>query len=197
MDIKLLFVGLTFVIGTASFFPYIRDVYRLKTKPHIYTWLIFTLISLAVAIISFFHGGGLGTLGILYGTALNAVVTVLALRYGTHNITRSDTALMLSALAALCVWLFLRDPLVTIMLITAIRAVSYIPTIRKSYGHPWDETLISWIGFTIGNICTIASFTSYNLLTLTNIVTISILNIVVVIECLLRRRVVPNPRKAH
>ena len=71
---------------------------------------------------------------------------------------------------------------------TAIRVVSVVPTIRKSYFHPWDETLVSWVGFTIANMCTILSLREYNLLTLPYLIAISVLNLVIVGLCLVRRK---------
>ena len=193
MDPKVIFVVLTLVVGTLSFLPYFRDILSKKNRPHIYTWLVFSLISWTTTAIAFSHGGGLGTIGFLFAAILNSAVLLFALRYGKSPITKSDTALLLLCLIAIVIWWQLKNPLLALLMVTVARGLSFIPTIRKSYFQPWGETLLSWTGFTFGNICTILSLREYNLLTLTYLITISILNLLVVGVCLTRRNTVRRP----
>lgn len=40
MDIKIILTIVATVIGAVAFLSYLKDAFSLKTKPHVYTWLI-------------------------------------------------------------------------------------------------------------------------------------------------------------
>ncbi len=43
MDIKIISTIIATIIGVIAFFPYLKDIFSLKTKPHVYTWLIWVI----------------------------------------------------------------------------------------------------------------------------------------------------------
>jgi hypothetical protein len=57
MDIKSIFSALASVIIVIAYYPYIRDIFLKKTKPHIYTWLIWA-ITTGTATMGLWQGGG-------------------------------------------------------------------------------------------------------------------------------------------
>lgn len=105
ISVKLVFAILATAIGIiGGFFPYFRDILLRKTKPHAYTWLIWT-ITQGTAVAGLWQGkGGWGTLPVSIGTVFVFVIFLLSLKYGTRNITRGDTFILIAALAAVAVW---------------------------------------------------------------------------------------------
>lgn len=182
------------VVGVACFIPYIRDMLAGKTKPHAYTWLIWCL-TFGTAAAAIWHGGGGGILAV--GMAVNVVlvfaVFLLCFKYGTKDITRSDTIALIAAIAAIFVWWGLDNPLLALLLATLIDLVGYWPTYRKSWKDPWSEGIPAWVGYTLAPALTLLSLVSYNWLTTTYSAATLIANGLLIVLLVVRRRTVAKP----
>lgn len=193
MNLKILFTVLSVIAGLLAFFPYLIDVIKKRTKPHAFTWLIWGITQSTATAVLWIGGGGIGAISITIGSFLVFLVFFLSLRDGTNNITKSDIVALVFALIAILIWWILDNPLIAVWLVAAIDLLGYYPTFRKSYSHPWKETLSSWITWPIANLFTILALENYNLLTLSYIVPILITNVSLVIFLLIRRRKVDKP----
>lgn len=192
-ELKSIFAIVAAVITVTAFFPYIRDLLQGRTQPHIYTWLIWAITqSTAVAGI-WYGGGGWGAVNLTAGTAFVFVIFFLSFKYGTRNITTFDTVMFIAALGAIFVWWGLDNPVLAVLLATAIDIVGYFMTFRKSFEEPWSETVGTWAAFVVGNVLSLFALNAFNILTLTYIVTIIVANLIVVAICLVRRRSIPRP----
>ena len=192
-DLKIIFAILSILIGTLGFLPYVKDILLGRTKPHSYTWLIWT-ITQGIAVAGLWYGNGnLGSIELTIGTILVFLVFLLSLKKGTSNITRNDTATLTIALLAVIVWWQMNNPLLAIIMVSGIDAFGFIPTLRKSWQEPWSETVLTWTLFSVGNIFAILALSSYNFFTLTYLVTITIFNIAIISICLIRRKQINPP----
>ena len=193
MDVKIILTVIATAIGVVAFFPYLRDTFSLKTKPHAYTWLIWA-ITQGTAVFGIWHGGGgWGALNLTIGTLFVIVVFLFSIKYGTKNITKNDTAILIAALSVIIVWWRLDQPLISVIMVSVIDVIGYVPSFRKSYQEPWSETLISWILFSASNIFAILALKEYNLLTVTYLAAITSANIALFLICFFRRKFVPKP----
>lgn len=180
------------LVATVAFLPYFRDIFLKKTKPHAYTWLIWT-ITQSTALAGLWYGkGGWGVLPLLIGTFLVFFVFLLSFKYGTRNITKGDTLVLIAALLAIVVWWQLHSPLLAVLMVSAIDVLGYLPSFRKTFKEPWTETASSWAIFSLSNIFTMFALKEYNFLTLTYLLSITSANIILLIICLMRRRVIPQ-----
>ena len=193
MDVKIILTVIATAIGVVAFFPYLRDTFSLKTKPHAYTWLIWAITQGTAVFGIWYGGGGWGALNLTIGTLFVIVVFLFSIKYGTKNITKSDTAILVAALSAIIIWWRLDQPLISVIMVSMIDVIGYIPSFRKSYQEPWSETLISWILFSASNIFAILALEEYNLLTVTYLATITSANIALFLLCFFRRKFVPKP----
>ncbi len=186
-SIKIVSAVLSILIGVAAFIPYIRDIFLKQTKPHIYTWLIWS-ITQGVAVFGLWYGnGGPGSIELTIGTFLVFLIFLFSLRHGTKDITISDTIVFIIALFAIAAWKLLHNPALAIFMVSAIDAFGYIPSYRKIWKEPHSETVLSWTLFAFGNLFAILALTEYNALTLTYLITITTCNFILVFLCLLRR----------
>lgn len=192
MDLKILFVLLSFLVNGAAFVFYLKGIFKGTTQPHAYTWLIWTL-TLGITTAGVWYGGG-GYQAIVLGllTIGTFFVFFLSFKFGTANITVGDTCALIVALLAIAIWVFLENPLLSILIATGIDAVGYWPSIRKSFIDPWSETLDAWVLWTAGTVFSILALASYNVLTLSYYVMGIAANILVLTVLLARRRVVPK-----
>lgn len=193
MDVKLTLALLSTVIAVVAYYPYIRDVLYKKTKPHAYTWLVWALTQGTATAALWYGGGNFAAISLTVGTVLVVTVFFLSLKYGTKNITKSDTLVLAGALLAIVVWWQLNNPLLAVLIVSAIDALGYIPTLRKSFEEPWSETLSFWIAMVAASVLALLANGEYNLLTVTYLATLASANLVVVILCVLRRRTISHP----
>ena len=145
MNLKLVSAYLSLGVGLISYFPYYKDIFSGKTKPHAFTWFIFALLSFVGFFAQLSQHGGLGA----WVTGLSGImclgVFILALFRGTREIESVDTLFFVLALASLVPWWFTKDPTVSVILISIIDALGFVPTIRHGYYHPYEETLSTFI----------------------------------------------------
>ena len=188
MDIKILCALLATSLTVISYFPYIRDIFKRQTRPHVYTWLIWLITQGTATAALLYGGGGWGSASLIIGTALVFLLFLLSLKFGTKNITKSDMIVLTLALLAIIVWWLLDKPLLAVLMASAIDGLGYIPTYRKSWHDPRSETVLFWVGMVAAGLLSIVSLSEYNLLTTTYLVTLVVANIILVVLLVLRRK---------
>lgn len=155
----------TLILGTISYVFYIADVVRGKTKPHAFSWLVWGLLGLTVWLIQVAEQSGPGAWVFAYGAVACAFIFVLALKKGERNIVLIDWIFLAGALLAYFLWLFTEQALPSIVLLSLIDAIGYLPTFRKSYHKPFEETAsMYWLSM-IKNIFTILALNNLSLVT--------------------------------
>lgn len=128
-------------ISVVSLFPYILDILKKKTKPHLYTWVIWTPLTFMAFFsqVSDNAGAGAWTTGVT--ALLCLIILALSIPFGTKDVTKSDRIMLIGVgVAAVFYWL-VKNPLLSIILVTFIDVAAFFPTIRKSIKRPYEETL--------------------------------------------------------
>jgi hypothetical protein len=175
---------------------YIRDTLRGKTRPHLFTWLVWAIVSGVAAVLAFV-GGAFVSAAILGNAGFWCFVTsLLALRYGERDITQSDWAMFLSALAIIPCWAITKEPLVAAVLASAIDIFGYGPTFRKAWHKPQEENLKA---FSIDSVLwtfSLFAVSPYTLATGLYPTVIFLMNAALVLMLILRRRALSPARAA-
>jgi hypothetical protein len=137
--IGLVAIGLTFV----GYIPYSRDITLGKTKPHIYSWFIWALVTFIVFGLQMSGGAGLGGMVTLSAALLCIWVIFLGKKYGsTSTIRPIDTVFLGLAILTVGLWLVAKQSLLSVVLATIIDILGFVPTVRKSWHEPYSETLL-------------------------------------------------------
>lgn len=194
MDLKIIFSIIATVIGTGGLFWYFRDIFLLKTKPHPYTWLIWTITQGTAAAGVWYGGGAWGAFNLTIWAVCAFVIFLLSLKWGTKNITKSDLILLIIAFAAILIWWQLNQPVLSILMVSAIDLIGYIPSFRKSFHEPWSESLISWFIFFISDVFAVLAIREYNILTTAYIVPVGLANVLLFMFCFYRRQFIKKPQ---
>jgi hypothetical protein len=176
------------VLLVIAYYPYIRDIYRQTTKPHLYTWIVWTITGGTATLTAFIGGGAWGAASMAIGTVLVLCICALSIPYGTKNITSSDTIVLLLALSIVPIWWFTQDPYYALFLATAIDTGGYIPTLRKTWVEPSSETPQFWLLMAVVSALTILSLGEWNWLTVPYMAILTVLNTLVLLVCLWRQR---------
>ena len=188
MELNLIFSIVWIILSLGAFIYYYYSILKWDTKPHIYTWLIFT-ISLGTAfIVQIQTGGGYGSYVTLMEFFGCFIAFILGLKYGEKNITRFDTLCFILALIALLLYLNFRLAVVSTILIILVDLLAIIPTYRKSFLKPHEETIVIYIMSAWVYIFSIAWLTQYSFTTYGYALSIVLADILFVAYVLWRRK---------
>lgn len=187
MELKLIFGIIAVALGLASFFPYVRDIFLKKTTPHIYSWLVWSILQ-TIGVIAMIGGNaGYGSFGLAMGGLVSVSVFLLSFKYGTKNITIFDTICLVGALIAVMVYFFQKDPLLAVILITVIDFIGFLPTYRKGYMEPQSETVTLYLLSAISNAFALVAIIDYSMTTVLYVGSLVITNGIIVAILLGRR----------
>lgn len=135
--LSIIAVLLTFV----AYATYYRDILKGQTRPHIYSWSLWGLLTVLIVALQILGGAGPSTWVTASAGLLCVGVVILSLKNGKRYITKSDTVVALLSLLAIVFWLVIKQPVASIILVVIADLLAFIPTVRKSWNHPETETL--------------------------------------------------------
>lgn len=188
MEYKIILGSIATIIGFASYIPYFRDIYSGKTKPHAFSWLVWSILTGIAFFAQVAKGGGAGS-WVNGGTALMCLaVFIVALFKGEKNIKTSDWLSLLGAFVGLLLWVLTDDPLLAVIIVTIIDAFGFIPTFHKSFYKPYEETLSTYIISSIKYFISLIALSSFNLSTWLFPASLAITNGLFVVMLIVRRR---------
>lgn len=125
-----------------GYIPYLRDIIKGKTKPHIYTWFLWCFVTFIAFALQFSAGAGSGSFVTLVSAIMCAVVIILGFIVKSKvKIVKSDSIFLILAFISLGLWLIAKQPILSIILTTLVDLFGFAPTVRKSYNDPYSETL--------------------------------------------------------
>lgn len=188
VDVKLTFGILASLLTIIAYIPYVRDILKGSTQPHTYTWLVWFLTTATATAGLWYGGGGYGVISPTISTLLTFFVFVLSFWYGTKNIHRIDTILLITALLAIGAWWLLDNPLLAVGMVTLIDGLGYVPSIRKTFADPSSESVITWVLFSAGIVCAILALAEHNALTLSYLIMSLVGNSMLIGVCVVRRQ---------
>lgn len=194
MDFKIIIGIIAALLAAASAFTYIRDIFRGNTKPHIYTWLIWAIVTVLGFLGQWYTGGGAGS----WATGVTAIYTIavlaLSFRYGTTDITNFDKFCLALALISIVPWLLTHNILLSVILATFTDIIGFLPTIRKTWNAPKSESLGSMYFDATKHTLSIVSLQSYSLTTWLYPAGVLFAKIIIIAEIIFRRRSVVSPQ---
>jgi len=160
-EYKVILATLAALCEVASNFPYIRDILRGTTKPHLFTWFVWTLLTGISFFILVSEGAGSGAWVTGVTTITCCVVAILALFHGERHITRSDWVCFLCALLGIVLWKLTDNSFLTIIIILSVDTLGFIPTVRKSFYKPYEETLSAYVLVALKHLLTFTALQAY------------------------------------
>ena len=165
-DIKTILGVAAVALTLLGYLPYFYSILQKKTKPHLYSWIIYALDAFIIFALQITHGAGVGSVSVLTVAIMCLIVIVLTLRNQEKlDITRSDKIFSILALVALVLWLFVQQPLLSSVLIMIVDIMGFAPTVRKSWNRPYSETPVFYAINILRFTLTLASIQEYSIIT--------------------------------
>ncbi|KWH43674.1 hypothetical protein DF107_10620 [Burkholderia stagnalis] len=134
------------VVGSAvsllAAIPYGLAIFRRAVRPHLFTWLIWSVVTAIAAAGQWAAGAGPSAWCTAAIAATCFLTFVASIFRGERGWTLSDWVFLGAALSAIPVWVLTKDPTASICLVTLIELAGLGPTVRKTFRDPWSESLV-------------------------------------------------------
>lgn len=192
MGMKTLLAGVATLIAIYSYIPYFRDIMKGKTKPHAFSWLVWFLLTAIAFVAQLSDGGGVGSYVNAFTAFVAFFIFVTAIFRGEKDITRSDWACLIGAFVAIGLWILTSQPLLSVILISVIDAIGFLPTFRKSYYKPHQETMQTFVLSSLKYGVAIFALENYSLITILYPASLILMNSLFVAMLVSRRKLMDN-----
>jgi hypothetical protein len=176
------------VVGIVGYLPYIRDTLNGSTKPHPFTYFIWALIGAISFAAQLAENGGPGAWAMGIPVFFGVIIAALSLMKGERSITRRDWFCLLAALVAIVIWRLTSDALYAVLIVMIINTFAFIPTFRKAYWRPHEETASSYALGVLRSVISVPALLSFNAVTVLPLAYHILSNAALVTMLLLRRR---------
>jgi hypothetical protein len=185
--------ALATAIAVYGYVPYLRDTFRGRTKPHAFSWLVWGLMTGIGFVAQVVEGGGAGTWVMGFTALACGVIFVSALFLGEKDITRLDWLCLAGAAVSILLWIITDDPLLSVILITVIDVFGCIPTFRKSYSKPYEETLVTYVLSSVKSAFGLLALQRFTVVTALYPFALVVINAAFVMLFVVRRRQLGRP----
>ena len=182
------FAALAGILAFLDVTPYVMDVIKRKTKPHIvswFTWTLLLIVATSVAFAAHQTRSALLNLGDTMGTLL---VLVLGIKYGIAKFNWFDGLCQLGAIIGFVLWLVFDSPAIAIIASICVDFIASLPTVKHSWQRPQEET---WQAFGLTVVASSLTLLSLNVFKVTSLafpVYLLLANSAVVVVVVYRRR---------
>lgn len=188
-DLSHLFSGIAIGLTFLAFGPYIYSILAGRTRPHVFSWVIWGITTIIVFQAQLADGGGVGAWPIGLSGLITIFVAVLAyFKKGDMVISRVDWLFLLLALGSLPLWFFTASPFLAVLLLTLIDLFGLGPTFRKAYDHPYEEQLLFFWLMMLRNLFAVAALARFTPATVTFPLVMAVACLVLIVVVGLRRR---------
>jgi len=190
MDYKLVIGVVAAIIGLISYIPYLRDCVKKKTRPSVYTWMIWTIMTLIAFVAQLKYGAGPGSFVLGIQAVINVIVLVFAFRNNLkkRKINWVDKTCFSLAIIAILLWLVTGQGFYAVVLVTLADALAFTITIKKTYFFPYEETVVTYVFAGIKHFLAIVAMESYSITTTLFPAYLVIFNIIFVTMAIIRRK---------
>lgn len=152
------------LVSVTAYTIYIASIFRGKTKPSRSSWWILTFVGLMIFLTSYATGARENTwiqLAYVAGPLIIAILSVFP-KYGYKTgLELVDKICLIGAFACLVIWLLFNSAFIALLGSIIVDFVGLVPTIKKSYLDPKEESRLAWgieMGASILNAIAISSW---------------------------------------
>ena len=191
-DYHVLLGVLAIIAGLVGEVLYIKNIFRGTIKPHPFSWFGWGLLDVVIVAAQVVKGGGAGAWVTGVAAVVNIGIAVVSLKRGEKRITWSDWTCFIGARLGIGLWIVTDDPLWAVIVAAVVNCIAFVPTFRKSFLRPSEESLTIFIFDIIKFGLSIAALQALNPTTALFPAVSALSNVVFVVMVLVRRRQLRN-----
>jgi hypothetical protein len=181
------------VLAIAGNVSYVKSTLRGKTKPHPYSWFVWTIVSLTTFFGGLQKGAGVGAIPTGVAELFTVVVFAISLwrlikgRDVEQINKKVDTCFLVVALLGIVPWFITKDPTISVITVVTVDLLAFIPTLRKTWSHPETENPLLYATNVARHVLTLVALEAYNVATMLHSISMICSNTVMVILIRVRR----------
>lgn len=140
MDFRIVFTGIGIGVTFLSFILYYKDIINGHTKPHAFSWLAWGILEVIGFALQISQGGGIGSWILGCSMLLTLSVAVVGFAKRSLDYTVTDWLALAGAVTGIILWWFTQEPLLAAILVTLSDICGFIPTLRKAWLRPNEDS---------------------------------------------------------
>lgn len=144
---------------------YFTSVIKGNTKPHAFSWLIWGTISSIGLAAQIADKAGAAIWVRAVGCVSCFVILALCWKRGHRDIRRADWMTLVVALMGIPLWIITQTPVWSVILVCLIDISGYLPTARKVWHKPREETPAGYILSGFGAFLSVIAIENYTIAT--------------------------------
>jgi hypothetical protein len=188
MDYKTLLTIVSSALLLISVIPYFLDIYRGTTKPHAFTWTVWGILTTIGFIVQITSDAGIASLALGITALLNFIIAGIGFWQKQIHFTKFDWFSFGGAILAIFLWWLTENPLWAVILLAISDFLGYLPTYKKSYYHPNQETIKTFLMGSLGTLLSIFALANMSIINWLYPAQIVLSNIILILIVLFRRR---------
>lgn len=167
MDYKEVLGYVAAILTFVNYMPYLRGIYKGNIKPHALTWLAFSVLGGVGCVAQIYGGAGAGAWATGLTSIICFIIFISALAKGSVRFTVFDWMALIASFIAIILWWATSDPLIAVILISAADLLGFLPTFRKTYHRPYEESGLYYSLSAVRWFIAVLALRSLNLITAT------------------------------
>lgn len=188
MDYKSILGIAAVVLGFIGYFPYVRDTLKGTTRPHAFSWFVWGTMEAIAFFAQIAKGAEAGAWAAGASALVAFFIASVAFSRKDKQIRMFDWIALSGAFIGIALWRLTASPLLAIIAVTIADAFGFIPTFRKAYTKPHEETLFEYVCSALKWIVSLPALGSFNLTTTLYPVSLIFTNSAFVVMALVRRK---------
>ncbi|MCZ8343044.1 MAG: hypothetical protein O9301_08435 [Leptospira sp.] len=167
IDYLVIWSSIAVLLTLWGYAPYIWKIWKGTLKPHYFSWLIWGLTTCIVFVAQWSENGGLGSYPTGVPGVLTLVVAIYCWQHRKSTILKPfDWFILILTLVSVPIWCLLADPLYSVILLTVMDVLGFMPSFRKASEDPYADSLSFYFLFFVRNFISILALEVKNLTTL-------------------------------
>ncbi len=140
------------IVSALAYIIYFRSILKGETKPSRVTWWIWTFMG-AIMASSYYASGARDSMWSPIVEFIGPFLTaLLAIKYGEGSrADKTDKICFLGGIISIILWALTGNPVVALIFNLTIDFFAVVPTIKKSYLRPQNESFWAWSGTGLGD----------------------------------------------
>lgn len=190
MTYKEMSSAIAIVLTFVAFVPYIYAIVNGSTRPHVFSWVIWSATTFVVFLAQLEGKGGVGAWPIGVSAVVTLFIAFLAyLKRSDITIAKTDWLFFAVALSSLPLWYLTSNPLWAVVVLTIVDLLGFGPTLRKTYNLPYSESVLFYALIGVRNSLVLIALETYSMTTILFPAVITAACMSVITMILYRRRV--------
>ncbi len=182
------FLGyLATIIGIIGYIIYYVQIFGGKVKPHAFSWFVWAILTGIAFAAQVSEGGGPGAWVTGMTTLACIGIAMIAYVKGKRDFPRFDWIALISSACSLFLWYITKDPMWSVILVSVTDGLGFLPTYRKAFYKPYEESASAFVFGVIKFIPAIFALDSYSISTVLYPASLIVLNGIFIAVLLIRR----------